>query len=231
MPKINFINKSLISYQEAFDFQNKILNEKINQKNNNEKPQNHIIWCEHPHVYTLGKSGNKNNLLINQDFLKKINAEYFQTNRGGDITYHGPGQLVCYPIIDLDQFKIGIKDYVYILEQSVIELIKRYNIAGQIKKGAAGVWLDTGTSKERKICAIGVRVSRAVSMHGFALNLNTDLTYFNHINPCGFTDKSTTSVQKETGQTVDINEVIKILEEILPYNLKNFKKSDKSLLL
>ncbi len=222
MPEINFINKNIISYKDAFELQTKIQTEKIRQKTNKQEITNDIIWCQHPHVYTIGKSGDQNNLLISEAFLKKINAEYFQTNRGGDITYHGPGQLVCYPIIDLHQFNIGVKKYIEILEKSVIEFVAEYGIKGQINDSAAGVWIDTNTPNERKICAIGVKISQGITMHGFALNLTTNLDYFNHINPCGFTNKKATSVKKETNLDVSIDEAIAKLQEIIPRRLNNF---------
>lgn len=223
MQTIQFISKGRIAYRESLDFQNRLFEQKIQQKKNGQLPENHIIWCEHPHVYTLGNSGDRNNLLVNDEFLKSINATYFKSNRGGDITYHGPGQLVGYPIIDLKQFDLGVKDYVYVLEQSITELIARYGLKGQIKKGAAGVWLDVGSPNERKICAVGVKVSRGITMHGFALNVTTDLSYFNHINPCGFTDKGATSLEKETGKAYTLDELCGQLEVILPENLKAFK--------
>lgn len=215
MPKLIIKDLGKIVYKDAFDFQTQMFEEKTALKKSGKQPENHLIWCEHPHVYTLGKSGDPNNLLVNDVFLKKINAEYFQTNRGGDITYHGPGQLVGYPIIDLDQFNLGAKDYIYKLENAISELIADYGLKGEIKKGAAGVWLDPGTPDERKICAVGVKVSRGISMHGFALNVNTNLSYFQHINPCGFVSKSTTSLEKEIGKKTEISSVKKVLEEIL----------------
>ena len=225
MPKIIFKEKGLTDYSQAYYFQEKIFNSKIKEKREGKIPENNIFWYEHPHVYTLGNSGNKNNLLVNDEFLRKIKATYFKSNRGGDITYHGPGQIVAYPIIDIEQFNIGVNDYIYILETAVIELLKDYKIYGQIKKGAAGVWLDTGKSEERKICAIGVKISRGITMHGFALNVNTDLSYFKNINPCGFTDKTATSLQKEKGQKIILADIKIRLESILPSLLnKNFIK-------
>jgi len=167
----------------------------------------YLILCEHPHVYTLGKSGDANNLLIQESFLKSINATYYKINRGGDITYHGPGQLVGYPIIDLESFKLGVKEYVHLLEEVIIQTLGQYNISATRLEGATGVWLDVSTPKVRKICAIGVRISRYVTMHGFALNVNTDLKYFSHINPCGFQDKGVTSMQKELGREMDMKEI------------------------
>ncbi len=170
-------------------------------------PQHQLIFCQHPHVYTIGKSGSIHNLLVNDAFLESINATVVLSNRGGDITYHGPGQLVGYPIFDLEQLGLYIKDYVHLLEESVISLLSTYGIASSRMQGATGVWLDAGTTKARKICAIGVRASRYITMHGFALNVNTDLKYFSYINPCGFVDKGVTSLQKELDTTLDFNEV------------------------
>ncbi|MDA3780834.1 MAG: lipoyl(octanoyl) transferase LipB [Bacteroidales bacterium] len=169
--------------------------------------QSRVLFCEHPHVYTLGKSGQQNNLLVNDEFLRKINAKYYKINRGGDITYHGPGQIVGYPIIDLEKFNLQVKQYIAKLEDSIIYTLKEYNIESGRISGSTGVWLDGESSKARKICAIGVKASRFITMHGFAFNINTDLQYFNHINPCGFLDKGVTSLEKELGKKVDIEDV------------------------
>jgi len=212
---ITFQDLGLIDYKEAWDYQEKCLNELVIEKEALKKygkgdaiPQKQVIlFCEHPHVYTLGKSGDEHNLLINNDILKRINASYYKINRGGDITYHGPGQIVGYPIIDLDSLNTKIREYVWMLEESMIRLLSDYGIKGTRLKGATGVWLNEGHSGEiRKICAIGVRVSNCVTMHGFALNVNTDLNYFKYINPCGFIDKEITSLSKELGRDIDLNE-------------------------
>ena len=167
-----------------------------------------MIFCEHPHVYTLGKSGSENNLLINETFLQKIGATYVPINRGGDITYHGPGQLVGYPILDLEQFFTDIHKYLRFLEEAIILTIAEYGLKGERYEGFTGVWLDaTDPKKARKICAMGVRCSRWVTMHGFAFNVNTNLDYFNYIVPCGIDDKQVTSLQKELGREIDIEEV------------------------
>ena len=159
-----------------------------------------LIFVEHPHVYTLGKSGSDNNLLIDYIQLKAQNASFYKIDRGGDITYHGPGQIVGYPIFDLEMIKIGLKEYIYRIEETIIRTVKEYGIHSSRLEGGTGVWLDPETGgKARKICAIGVKASRFVTMHGFAFNVNTDLTYFNHINPCGFMDKGVTSLEKELG--------------------------------
>lgn len=219
--KINFHDLGLIDYQEAWDYQEKCLQELIVEKeelkkngNVNDIPQKQVIlFCEHPHVYTLGKSGDEHNLLINNDFIKGINASFYKINRGGDVTYHGPGQVVGYPIIALDSMAIKIREYVWMLEESVIRLLADYSIKGTRLEGATGVWMNTGLSGNyRKICAIGVRVSNHVTMHGFALNINTDLNYFRYINPCGFTNKEITSLSRELGGDQDLYDVKKKLK-------------------
>ncbi len=204
-----FIDLGIIDYKEAWDYQETKLEEIVKQRENYPNlKQNLLIFCEHPHVYTLGKSGAENNLLINDDFLSKINAIYYKTNRGGDITYHGPGQLVVYPLFDLKEMKLGIRDYVNKIEEVIIQTLMNYNINAERLDGATGVWLDSKMpGKARKICAIGVRVSRFVTMHGLAFNINTNLDYFNYINPCGFVDKGVTSLSKEIGNEVKMNEL------------------------
>ena len=171
-----------------------------------------MIFCEHPHVYTLGNSGNKENLLVNEDYLKSRGATFYKTNRGGDITYHGPGQIVGYPIFDLDNFFNDIGKYLRFLEESIILTMKEYGLDGQRSDGETGVWLDVGKTNARKICALGVKTSRWVSMHGFAFNINTDLYYFENIIPCGINDKQVTSLQKELGIKIDIDRVKKQLK-------------------
>ena len=205
----------LIDYNEAWDKQEKLFNEIIRNKADNIPTRNHLIFCEHPHVYTLGKNGNENNLLLNFIQLQAKKAAFIRTNRGGDITYHGPGQLVGYPIFDLGNFNMGLKEYIHKLEESIILLLRIYGIHSERLPGATGVWLDTGTPQARKICAIGVRASHYVTMHGFALNVNTDLQYFNCINPCGFTDKGVTSMEKELGYKVDMKNLkLQLKQEI-----------------
>ncbi len=204
-------------YQETWDYQEEIFNGLQEIKKGNAASQleasNYLIFCEHPHVYTLGKSGNEANLLLDLIQLKAQNASFIKTNRGGDITYHGPGQIVGYPILDLENFSMGIKSYIYHLEEVIIRMLMEYEIQAVRLEGATGVWLDSGTSKARKICAMGVRASRYITMHGFALNVNTDLNYFSYINPCGFTDKSVTSMEKELGFTVPIKDVQTLLKK------------------
>ena len=169
--------------------------------------QSHLLFCEHPNVYTLGKSGDEKNLLVNEDYLKSRGASFYKINRGGDITYHGPGQIVGYPILDLDNFFTDIHKYLRLLEDAVLKTIVEYGIKGDRSGGETGVWLDVGKPTARKICALGVRSSRWVTMHGFAFNVNTDLSYFENIVPCGIADKSVTSLQEELGHKLDIEEV------------------------
>jgi len=203
-------------YKECWDYQENLMKGIIDEKLSKKEPtsNNHFLLVEHPHVYTLGRSGDANNLLVDKDFLNKIKATYYKIDRGGDITYHGPGQLVGYPIIDLEYYNLGIKQYIGKMENAIIDIIGHYGIKGGLKKGATGVWLDAeDSSKARKICAIGVRASRYVTMHGFALNVNTDLKYFGYINPCGFTDYGVTSIEKEIGHKTNMDEIKKITKE------------------
>lgn len=205
-------------YQKTWDFQEGLLAEAIAIKSKNrekekaglsdfEQTSNHLLFVEHPHVYTLGKSGSIDNLLANQDFLHRINATFVKTNRGGDITYHGPGQLVGYPILDLDNFKPDIHLYMRNLEEVIIKVLDFYGLNGERSKGETGVWLDVGKPYARKICAMGVKASRWVTMHGFALNVNTDLKYFEYIIPCGIKDKAVTSLERELNREVSMEEV------------------------
>ena len=210
MHKVNYKDLGLISYTDALKIQEEYFNINLEEKKSKGtgNTNHNLLFCEHNHVYTLGKSGAENNLLINDKFLKSINAEYYKSSRGGDITYHGPGQIVGYPIFDLEKFDMLARKYIFNLEQVIIETLKEYNIEGHRLDGATGVWLDVDIpTKTRKICAIGVKVSRWVSMHGFAFNINTDLSYFGHINPCGFTNRGVTSLQKELNREVDLLEV------------------------
>lgn len=207
-----------LSYQEGLNYQTTIFEKVVQQKLDNRKrtdndqtpliTSNHLLFCEHPHVYTLGKSGDPSHLLINQDALNQKKAEFYKTNRGGDITYHGPGQIVGYPILDLDNFFTDIHKYLRFIEEAIIKTLEDYGIqAGRIEK-LTGVWVDYQQPLlARKICAIGVRTSRWVTMHGFAFNVNTDLSYFENIVPCGISDKAVTSLEKELGKTQDINQV------------------------
>ncbi len=222
MNNVTFHDWKTIDYKEGWDRQQAIFNGVMDYKlgKSTNSPQS-IIFCEHPHVYTLGKHGNNTNLLISDEMLKQIQATYYHIDRGGDITYHGPGQIVGYPIVDLELLQLSIREYIFQLEQSVIDTLVLYNIAATRLEGATGVWLDVDIAgKTRKICAIGVKASRYVTMHGFAFNVNTNLTYFNYINPCGFIDKGVTSMQKELGKEIDIEEVKKTLKTKLYQNLK-----------
>lgn len=215
MAAFNYNDIGLKDYKEVWDLQEQILAEIIAEKRESKKPssKNRFILVEHPHVYTLGKSGDEKNLLAHDDFLKKIEATFYKINRGGDITYHGPGQIVGYPIIDLEYYKIGVREYIEKMEDAIIAAIAEYGLEGGRKEGATGVWLDFDhPSRARKICAIGVRVSRYVTMHGFALNVNTDMRYFSYINPCGLTF-GVTSIQQELGKEVPMAEVKEILKE------------------
>lgn len=200
----------LIDYKEAWDYQENIFNDivALKIKNRNEGtnilPQNHLVFCEHPHVYTLGKSGKEEHLLLDENGLRANGASFYKINRGGDITYHGPGQLVAYPIFDLEQFFTDIHKYMRLLEEAVITTLMEYGILGLRMEGQTGVWLGVGTTNARKICAMGVKSSRWVTMHGLGFNVNSNLSYFNHIIPCGISDKSVTSMSKELGQEVDL---------------------------
>ena len=218
MKKVNRIDKGLIDYKLCWDFQEKLFKETVDKKiairdGAEEQTENHLIFCEHPHVYTLGKSGKQEHLLITDALLQKYNASFYKINRGGDITYHGPGQLVMYPIFDLDHFFTDIHKYMRFLEEAVMLTLAEFGIKAGRVEGLTGVWLDGGTPKERKICAMGVKSSRWVTMHGIALNVNTDLEYFNHIVPCGISDKAVTSMQKELGEEVPLDKVREALAE------------------
>ena len=212
----------LVDYQVALDYQLKLFNQIIDVKvknrrtNNNIQTQNHLVFVEHPNVYTLGKSGDINNLLLNKNELVDKKIQFFNTNRGGDITCHGPGQIVCYPILDLDNFFTDIHKYLRLLEESIILTIAEYGLKGDRSAGETGVWLDVGTPFARKICALGIRSSRWVTMHGFALNVNTNLGYFDHIIPCGIRGKAAASMEAELGEKLD-------LEEVKGKILKHFK--------
>ncbi len=217
----------LTDYKKAWDRQEKLFAETVDLKTElrNRKlaagttdeeytpTQNFLVFCEHPHVYTLGKSGKPEHLLLNEEQLKQKDAVYYPINRGGDITYHGPGQIVCYPILDLDNFFTDIHLYLRTLEEAVILTMADYGLKGERYPGYTGVWLDADNENARKICAMGVRCSRWVTMHGLAFNVNTDLDYFKNIVPCGIDDKAVTSMQKELGEMVDINKVKENLKQ------------------
>jgi lipoyl(octanoyl) transferase len=221
----------LKDYKETWDYQAEIFSRLVDSKKGGDVSVSSgpdavpgtVIFVEHPHVYTLGKSGSENNLLLNMIQLKAKDASYYRIDRGGDITYHGPGQIVGYPIFDLDILKIGLKEYIYRLEETIIRTVREFDITSSRLEGGTGVWIDPEIpGKARKICAIGVKASKFVTMHGFAFNVNTDLTYFNNINPCGFTDKGVTSLRKELGALQDYDSVkLKVkhnLQEVFDLN-------------
>jgi len=196
-----------VSYKEVWDFQQKLFSEIIEEKRMGNHSDMHLIFVEHSPVYTFGKHAKKNHLLATPEMLSSLGAEVFEIERGGDITYHGPGQLVVYPIFDLEQLNMGIKSYVSSIESCIKEVLKTYGIASGTINDRIGVWLDIGSEKERKIAAIGIKSSRYVTMHGLALNVNTDLNMFNHIVPCGIPDKAVTSISKELNEEIDFFEV------------------------
>jgi lipoyl(octanoyl) transferase len=219
---LNYIDWGTIDYKEALDKQEALFNDKVNKKLNGDKNiKEDFIVCEHPHVYTIGLHGKDTNMLVSKDFLDKINAKVYHINRGGDITYHGYGQIVGYPIIDLDYYSLSIRTYIYTIEQMVIDVMKEYDIKCERLQGATGVWIDTDKKSVRKICAIGVKASRDITMHGFAMNVKTDLKYFSYINPCGFVDKGVTSMEKELNQKIDIDKVRHQLFERFKYLIEN----------
>lgn len=217
----------LIDYKKAWDRQETLFAETVTLKmelrnrmaaagdgyQEETLTNNYLVFCEHPHVYTLGKSGKPEHLLLNDDQLKEKQASYYPINRGGDITYHGPGQIVCYPILDLDNFFTDIHLYLRTLEEAVILTMADFGLNGERYPGYTGVWLDADNEKARKICAMGVRCSRWVTMHGLAFNVNAQLDYFKNIVPCGIDDKAVTSMQQELGEQVDLNQVKQILQK------------------
>lgn len=195
------INWGIVEYAEAWNRQTELFNARVEAKKTQNQLPDLLVLCEHPHVYTLGKSGVIENLLVSNQMLIDRGVSFFKTDRGGDITYHGPGQIVGYPIFDLEHFKIGLRQYLFNIEEAVILFLKEFNVVGERLDGATGVWIDVDKpGKTRKICAMGVKSSRYVTMHGLALNINTDLSFFQLINPCGFTNKGVTSLSVETGQ-------------------------------
>jgi lipoyl(octanoyl) transferase len=222
-PQVQLIDAGYKGYQETWDYQEDLFSGVVKQKIDMRKsgvqeplPPNYLIFVEHPHVYTLGKSGKPENLLLSQSELDEKGIEYYKINRGGDITYHGPGQIVAYPILDLDQFFTDIHKYLRFLEEGVIRTLAEYEIKGERFEGLTGVWLDPHDPKKaRKICALGVRCSRWVTMHGLAFNVNSDLNYFENIIPCGIDDKAVTTMEKELGQKLDFDEVKRKLQSHL----------------
>jgi len=226
--KTEFRELGLMDYEPAFNYQETLMKSIIDLKLKNrdrtdgiyEETPNYLLFVEHPHVYTLGKSGHEENMLANTEKLKEINATFVKTNRGGDITYHGFGQIVGYPIVDLDNFKSDIFKYMRDLEEAIIRTIAEYGLKGERSEGETGVWLDVGKPYARKICAMGVKTSKWVTMHGFALNVNTDLRYFEYIIPCGIKDKSVTSLARELERKFSDVEVLEVKEKIK----KNFSE-------
>jgi lipoyl(octanoyl) transferase len=230
-PVVSVRNLGLIDYQEAWDFQENLFKKAIDLKiakrngETDEIPENHLLFCQHPHVFTLGKSGNPENLLLNETELNQQQASFYKINRGGDITYHGPGQLVVYPIFDLEQFFTDIHKYMRFLEEAVILTLKNFGIESGRVDGLTGVWIDGDSKNARKICAMGVKSSRWVTMHGIGFNINTDLNFFSHIIPCGIDDKAVTSMQRELGREVDLEEVSRLLQnhlaELFDFTIKS----------
>ena len=225
-PKETVICRDLgvIDYAECWEMQKDIFGHLLASKQDPAiKAEQFLLLCEHPAVYTLGKSGHEENMLVAEDFLKQQGASFYHIDRGGDITFHGPGQLVGYPILDLEREGIGLRDYIHSLEEAVIRTVAEWGISGTRVAGAAGVWL-TDKGPLRKIAAIGVRSSRYVTMHGFALNVNTDLKWFDYINPCGFADRGATSIARETGEAADMEAVKRAfmahLEKIINIKIK-----------
>ncbi|PRD50760.1 lipoyl(octanoyl) transferase LipB [Sphingobacterium gobiense] len=211
--RVQFMDWGLVDYQDAWDRQEQVFTKTVTVKNENRvngtanPTPNHLIFTEHPHVYTLGKSGHEEYLLLDEAGLKEKNATFYKINRGGDITYHGPGQIVGYPILDLDNFFTDIHLYLRTLEEAIIRTCAEYGVEAGRYEGFTGVWIDADNDKARKICAMGVRASRWVTMHGFAFNVNADLSYFGNIIPCGIDDKDVTSLERELGRKLDMEEI------------------------
>ena len=233
---VKYEDIGLMDYKETWDYQATLFKELIVGKKETDKigdtAVNHqpgtLIFVEHPHVYTLGKSGSERNLMLDYIQLRARDAKFFRIDRGGDITYHGPGQIVGYPIFDLEAMKISLKEYIFRLEETIIKTLNEYNLPGERMEGGTGVWIEPDIKERaRKVCAIGVKASRYVTMHGFAFNVNTDLEYFNYIHPCGFTDKGVTSLEKELGSQQDIDKVKIVvrekLREVFDLNWTNLK--------
>lgn len=226
MKEILYKDLGLMGYSECWDYQRLLFERMLAAKAGDaearaqiEREAGWLLLVEHNPVYTLGKSGKDENMLVSESYLRSIGAEFFHIDRGGDVTFHGPGQVVGYPILDLERIGIGLRDYINALEGAVIDLCREWGIGAGRVAGASGVWIEGDSPRARKICAIGVRSSRYVTMHGFALNVNTDLRYFSHINPCGFVDRGVTSLRKELGHEVDMelvkSQIVKHLSEKL----------------
>lgn len=226
--KVGYKDLGTMPYKDCWQLQQSLFESRLEQRRRGEQGEDCgiILTVEHTPVYTLGKSGKQSNMLISQAYLESLGAEFFHIDRGGDITFHGPGQIVCYPILDIEKLGIGLRRYIEILEQAVIETVAHYGIKAERLEGATGVWIcdrgaDGTPQNWRKICAIGVRASHFVTMHGLALNVSTDLKWFTMINPCGFTDKGVTSISKEIGKDVDFEEVKQLLVQTLTKLLTN----------
>lgn len=215
-----------MAYRECWDYQRRLFDEMLLRRGVRDERAGYLLLVEHPAVYTLGKSGRSENLLVSEERLRELGAEFYRIDRGGDITFHGEGQLVGYPILDLERIGLGLRDYIDALEGAVIDAVARYGIRGERIAGASGVWLTGENRPPRKICAIGVRSSRFITMHGFALNVSTDLRYFGYINPCGFSDRGATSIERETGRAVPMDEVKTLIVNCLEkkLNVKIYKK-------
>lgn len=212
--EIVFDDWGAISYRDAYEKQRNLFDIRVSAKRNNEEPPCDIwVFCEHLPVITIGQHGNRNNLLYSGDYLREKGVDFYVTDRGGDVTFHGQGQCVCYPLFDLERRKIGLRRYVELLEEVIIQTLSGYGIAARRLRGASGVWIEPETPYERKICAVGIRSSRYITMHGIALNVNTDLSYFSLINPCGFADKGVTSIEKEIGNQITMDEIKERIRE------------------
>lgn len=231
---VKYEDIGLRDYKEVWDYQAEIFKRLVDKKKdivqrqyqNDFNEPGTLLFVEHPHVYTIGKSGSEDNLLINSIQLKANNATFYRIDRGGDITYHGPGQIVGYPIFDLEEIGIGLKEYIFRIEEAIIRTISAFGLTGSRLNGGTGVWLDPEVpGRARKICAIGVKASKYITMHGFAFNVNTDLRYFNYINPCGFTDKGVTSLEKELGESQSMKKIKEIIKnsfrEVFDLNWEN----------
>lgn len=238
---VYFEDLGVMEYKAAWDYQESLLQQNVKVKSLayqntdaadlQEETRHHLLFVEHPHVYTLGKSGSIEHVLINDDARKELGVQFFHTNRGGDITYHGPGQIVGYPILDLEKFETDIGKYLRNIEEVMILTLQQYGITAGRSKGETGVWIDADVKgKERKICAIGVRSSRWITMHGFALNVNTDLSKFNFIIPCGIQDKQVTSIERELGTKIDVEECKNLVKENFSrvFNVELIPASDQN---
>lgn len=224
--RVEYRNLGTMSYGECWEYQRTLFDELLAAKSDADHHVGTILMVEHPAVYTLGKSGKESNMLLTEERIAAIGAEYYHIDRGGDITFHGEGQIVCYPILDLERVGIGLKQYIEALEEAVIETVEQWGVTAGRIAGASGVWIEKDSLTPRKICAIGVKSSRYVTMHGLALNVSTDLQFFSYINPCGFTERGVTSLENETHQKIDLEEVKEVLLNnlIKIINVKIYKK-------